>query len=332
MQKSVKSIDIAKLLAAIMIIALHTSPLEDFTRIGDKALIGLCRIGVPLFFTMSAYLFFLKEGDYGSRLKKYCLRILKFWIVYSILGIIILKPQLGLNIIRTFLFDGFGVVWFFHGLIVAMSLFVLLLVINGDGDLKWYVYAIPIILYICSLAMNTYFSVLPVGGQVFLETYYYPVFVTARNGLFSGTIYMLIGYLAAKKEKKQSLKSVVIRLWICTGIFFTELFISWNVTDKIHGRELFLSMPILIICLMEFIIVMNNNCERVPEKMCFYFRKLSFALYGWQLLYIVIIPGTINSLLRFCIITILSLATGMILIWLSRIKNKTLNFFTGLFI
>lgn len=332
MQKNIKSIDIAKLLAAIMIIALHTSPLEDFTRIGDKALIGLCRIGVPLFFTMSAYLFFLKEGDYGSRLKKYCLRIVKYWVVYSALGIIILKPPLGFNIIRTFLFDGFGVVWFFHGLIVAMSLFVLLLVINGEGELKWYVYVIPIALYICSLAMNTYFSVLPGGCKRFLETYYYPVFVTARNGFFSGTIYMLIGYLIAKNENKQSLKSVVIRLGIYTVLFLTELFISWNVTEKIHGRELFLTMPLLIICLMEFILVMNDKCERVPDKLCFYCRKLSFALYGWQLLYIVIIPGTINSLLRFCIITILSLATGMLLIWLSRINNKTLNNVAGLFI
>ncbi len=332
MQKDIKSIDIAKLLAAIMIIALHTSPLADISQIADKALIGLCRIGVPIFFTMSAYLFFLKQGDYGPRLKKYCLRILKYWIVYSILGIIILRPLFGINLLRTFLFDGFGVVWFFHGLIVAMCLFVLLLTLSGEKKLKWFVYAIPIILYVCALVMNTYFSILPGGGQRWLETWYYPVFVTARNGFFSGTIYMLIGYCIAKRDKTYTLKSSFIMLAVSVAFFFSELFLTWNVTEKIHGRELFLTMPFLITALMQFILAMNEYCGRISPEVCFYCRKLSFALYGWQLLYIVKIPGTLNSLLRFFIITLLCLLTGALLVVLSKSKNNTIRAVTTYFI
>ena len=332
MRSSIKSIDLAKLLAAIMIIVLHTSPLQDFTNFGDKALIGLCRIGVPLFFVMSSYLFFLKDGDYGPRLKKYCFRILKYWIVYSVLGIILLKPPFGWNLLRTFLFDGFGVVWFFHGLIVAMCLFVLLLVLNGKGYLKWYVYTIPIMLYVCSLLMNTYYSLIPEGVRSWLERYYYPVFVTARNGFFSGTIYMLIGYCMATTNKPHRIKDAVLRVFVAVLLFFAELFFSWSFTEKIHGRELFLTMPLLIICVMQFILTIEGKCSVVPVWVCFYCRKLSFALYGWQILYIVIIPGTINSLLRFGIITLLSLATGMLLIWLSNSRFVVVKRFAGLFI
>ena len=332
MRKEIKSIDIAKLLAAIMIIALHTSPLTSISHIADKALIGLCRIGVPIFFTMSAYLFFLKEDNYGPRLKMYCLRIIKYWVVYSIFGIIILSPPFGINLLRTFLFDGFGVVWFFHGLIVAMCLFVLLLTLNGKGKLSWFVYAIPFILYICALAMNTYFSVLPAGVQKWLESWYYPVFVTARNGFFSGTLYMLIGYCIAKTTKTYTLKSSFIKLAISMAFFFTELFLTWNVTEKIHGRELFLTMPFLITAMMQFILATNEYCEKISPAVCYYCRKLSFALYGWQLLYIVIIPGTLNSLVRFIIITVLCLLTGCALIALSQSKNNAIRTITTYFI
>ena len=330
--RAIKSIDIAKFLAAIMIIVLHTSPLADISLVADKALIGFCRIGVPLFFAMSSYLFFLRKDGYGAYLKKYVLRLCKYWVVYSLLGILILRPPLGWDILKTFLFDGFGVVWFFHGCIVAMSLMVLLLHINGKGRLKPFVFIVPTVLYICALAMNSYFSVLPSGVQFFLERHYYPVFVTARNGFFSGTIYMLVGFLAAKSEGERRFGAIASRAGGAFALFAGELFLSWNITTKIHGRELFVTMPLLIYCLLDLILVMNDKCDKVSDEVCFYLRKLSFALYGWQLLYIVIIPGTLNSLVRFVIITALSVVTGMVLIKLSKIDNKYVKAIMGYFI
>ena len=332
MREEIKSIDIAKLLASIMVIALHTSPLSSISVIGDKAMIGICRIAVPLFFAMSGYLFFMnRDKDYVANLKKYCLRLLKYWIVYSILGIVVLKPPVGLNIIRTILLDGFGVTWFFHGLIVAMGLVVLLLHLGGEGEPKWFVYAIPIVLYMCGTMMNTYFSLLGAGTQQLLEQVYYPFFVTARNGFFSGTIYILIGYCVARDDSSD-IKRIVLLTVLSFVFFFSELILTWNVTEKIHGRELFFTMPFLIICVLKLILALNVKCKYTSKRFCLFCRKLSFAFFGWQLLFIVTIPGTINSMLRFLIITALCTITGALLILLSRSKNNVARKVASLFI
>ena len=79
-----KALDVAKLIAAIMIIVLHTSPLGSFSELADKCLIGLCRVAVPFFFTASSYFFWQGYTEQTARnamrdkLGRYCLRMVKY--------------------------------------------------------------------------------------------------------------------------------------------------------------------------------------------------------------------------------------------------------------
>ena len=222
-----------------------------------------------------------------------------------------MRPQIDFGVVRTLLFDGFGVTWFFHAQIVSVAVVCLLLI----SSRKLLLFLVPIGLYIAGTLLNTYFSLLPHSAQGFLERFYFAPFVTARNGLFSGTIYALIGYcLAVNRPAKKNLL-----LAICAaGLFAAELLLSWRITTKLHGRELFLAMPLLIYALFTILLNIEALFCRLSSTLCFWLRKISFAMYGWQVLYIVVIPNTMNSLLRFVLITAACVLTGCALIWLQR--------------
>lgn len=318
-KKLFKMLDIAKLLSAIMIIALHTTPFADINILVDKLCIGICRFAVPFFFFASAYLFFLKLEPM-HHLKDYVLKTCRYWIFFSIIAIIFLKPRLGFGILRTFLFDGYGVYWFFHGMIVSVSMICLLIYISSNRNMTL-LYTVPCLLYIMGVLLNTYFSILPESVRESIEKFYFTTFVTARNGLFGGTLYALIGYHMAI-TKKSKYKKPVLYFGVSLAIFFMELMISWKYTEKIHGREMFFTMPFLVVSFFGILLELEKRFgNRINPTFCFYCRKISFAMFGWQTLYLVIIPETMNTMVRFLLITVLTIITGIVLIQLTKIPK-----------
>ena len=57
--KSYTAIDIAKYISALLVVYIHTFPLADISAdLNMIVLQAVCRIAVPFFFTVSAFLFF----------------------------------------------------------------------------------------------------------------------------------------------------------------------------------------------------------------------------------------------------------------------------------
>ncbi len=79
------AVDIAKLICALLVVAIHTEPFASNFWL-DKGFGVLTRIPVPYFFMASGYFLFLadKEKTSFAKLKKYCLRILLLYAVWSI--------------------------------------------------------------------------------------------------------------------------------------------------------------------------------------------------------------------------------------------------------
>lgn len=79
------AIDIAKLICALLVVAIHTEPFASNFWL-DKGFGVLTRIPVPYFFMASGYFLFLvdKEKTSFAKLKKYCLRILLLYAVWSV--------------------------------------------------------------------------------------------------------------------------------------------------------------------------------------------------------------------------------------------------------
>ncbi len=79
------AVDIAKLICALLVVAIHTEPFAGNFWL-DKGFGVLTRIPVPYFFMASGYFLFLadKEKTSFAKLKKYCLRILLLYAVWSV--------------------------------------------------------------------------------------------------------------------------------------------------------------------------------------------------------------------------------------------------------
>ena len=80
------AIDIAKLICAVLVVAIHTEPFADIFWL-DKGLGLFTRIPVPFFFTVSGYFLFLtdKRETSAKKLLKYIRRIALMYVIWSLI-------------------------------------------------------------------------------------------------------------------------------------------------------------------------------------------------------------------------------------------------------
>ena len=177
--------------------------------------------------------------------------------------------------------------------------------------------------------MNTYYSTLPTGIASFLDKYYYPFFVTSRNGFFSGTVYCVMGFYIA--EKKPYVKRPYLLFLLSFAVFMAELFVTFAVTEKVHGRELFITVPLLIYSVYPALFDLEKKyANKISASVCVYLRKMSFGLYVWQGVFLTLITGHIHSLVRFILILSVTMGFSSVLLYLS--KTKCMKWLNGRFI
>lgn len=69
-EKSYPGIDVFRIVAAVMIIAIHTYPLASYGENADYYFTHvLCRIAVPFFFTASGF-FLFRMGTYDGKIRQ----------------------------------------------------------------------------------------------------------------------------------------------------------------------------------------------------------------------------------------------------------------------
>lgn len=85
MEKRFDSIDIAKFIAAIFVVAIHSNPLIEISPLLDFIVCnGIARLAVPFFFITSAYFFFSNGCSGGPR---YCNRLLILYLLWFIVSL-----------------------------------------------------------------------------------------------------------------------------------------------------------------------------------------------------------------------------------------------------
>lgn len=145
------SIDVAKFIAAILVVAIHVPPFESNT-LGSWITDRVARLAVPLFFSISGALFFGKirftNGKIARcqenvrRLQKYLKRLLKIYLLWSAIYCIYHLPNWyhtgwwGLTMIKdvvaSLLFTGIHYhLWYLLALPVATAALYLLLYVFG---------------------------------------------------------------------------------------------------------------------------------------------------------------------------------------------------------
>lgn len=217
-------IDAVKLIAAFLVVAIHTGPLLTYGDYPDFLVTGiLARLAVPLFFMASGYLFFRKLKGHARKdrraLSKYGARI----VVLYIIAIVIYLP---LNIykgdfaagmtagsaIRDVLVDGtFYHLWYLPALWLGIHLVYYLHKKLSVGG----VLAVTLVLYVVGLLGDSYYGLADQSGLLKeMFEWLFLWFDYTRNGLFFAPVYLALGLWAARKPVPARARGAMLPLFL----------------------------------------------------------------------------------------------------------------------
>lgn len=219
-------LDIFRLVAALLVVAIHTSPLSSFNADADFFLTRvLARVAVPFFLMVTGF-FVLSDIIYDKaelasaasthrKMKKYLKKTLLLY-VFSIL----LYFPVGLyaghfqnfssfsfenlwKMIKMLLFDGtFYHLWYFPACMIGMLLLLMLKRFLTARMLT----AVTVILYFIGLFGDSYYGVIafaPVLSKIY--QFLFQISTYTRNGIFFAPLFLLLGAkIGAKQASKPS--------------------------------------------------------------------------------------------------------------------------------
>lgn len=312
-KKEWNAIDCCKFICSLMVVAIHFPLFQDFNEILSMYITNVfCRLAVPFFFIAAGFFVTTKINNIRS-CKKYIIRLLILYVLYSIIYI----PQayklgwlkeLKRYIRRSILVRSYIHLWFFVALIFAIILLYFCVNVIKISDLQLGI--ILGILYAIGVAGNTYSTVIPkvIQDNIFIQNYY-RYFETTRNGLFFAFPFVSIGYLIRKNGHIIHEHNYI--KWTIIGVFGMVLETTIGIKKTGNGpRDMIFMLLPTAICL--FLAVSFYSMEE-GEKIKFYnIRKLSTLIFAWQFVcgyylekYCSKMHVTINSMEKYILIVII---------------------------
>lgn len=261
----INSIDILRLICAIMVVAIHTQPLSEYENLtGYIATYVFPRLGVPFFFAVSGYSYISGLIQGKKVFVKYIKRLLTIYILWSLIYYLVDFTQVMSSnssltgFLKSCFFDflitgSHYQLWFFP---VLISCVILVTVLRRH------------------LVCLSILSFLLYGGGCLVGAYYYKVgskiplinnlyhsqqLETVRRYLFMGLPFFMLGYIlihAYKKLGNVKNKTLLLSTGIITGLFLIEIFI---------GRALGLQANIITtVFLYPLLLLVLTLCLRYP--------------------------------------------------------------------
>lgn len=206
-------LDWFRLVSAVLVITIHTSPLLSFGELSDFMLTRIiARVAVPFFLMVSG--FFLLPAVQGEssgmeRLYRQIGRLAKLYLIAIVLYLPIMiysgyfKEGFSFGtFIKDILLNGtFYHLWYLPAAITGLFLTGLLLYYCKD----WMVFIISLILYLFGLLGDSYYGI--VIMVPWLQKLYEGIFSISeytRNGLFFVPIFLMLGYYLGKQAGRRS--------------------------------------------------------------------------------------------------------------------------------
>ena len=311
-------IDWLRLAAAILVIAIHTSPLADFSKTGDFILTRvLARIAVPFFFITSGYFLLSRYHDSDRKLRHFLKKT--GWIYGA--SILLYLPlnfrngyfsqsQLLPELLKDLIFDGTMYhLWYLPasmlGMLIAWKLVEKLDFSKG--------LVMALLLYLVGLFGDSYYVV--VEKLPLLKAFYdrlFELFDYTRNGLFFAPVFLMLGGFIADERRKLSSVEAGVGFLISLGLLLAEALILHR-----HGFQRHDSMYVFLLPAMYFLfhLVLLWKGRRIPLL-----RPASLVVYLIHPLVIAAVWrfSSQNSLFHFGLVCLLSLlfSFAMAALWL----------------
>lgn len=323
--KQLGGLDYFKVIAALLVVAIHTAPLSMINDKIDFLLTGiLARIAVPFFLMTTGYFLlpqylFGKSKDY-SPLWRF---IKKTLLLYGIAVIIYLPVNFyagqlqeisTFGFLRMLVFDG----TLYHLWYLPASILGILLIVFASRKLSFKtIFVVAFVFYCFGLLGDSYYGF--ISNSCILHTIYqsmFQVFSYTRNGIFYAPLFLVMGAGANQKYKCRYLADAT-----CGFIIFVSLLIFEGLTLNYLGVQRHDSMYIALPPVMFFLFQMTLQVKLCPVKSL---RAISAWIYIIHPLFIVLTRGVAkiahtewlfieNSIIHYLAVCILSTAFAVIL-------------------
>lgn len=232
----VDSLYVIKAIFALVVVAIHTPPLER--TINSSLMSVIAMAAVPIFFAITGY--FLYSTDQQTNLavktKKMLIKVLRIWLVTNVfyfiyhtaLGKILYRSWSDLGSFFAFGMINEGVLWYLHALVYTLVILYLLFKIKAYRVIDF----LPLLGFV-TLLLGRYSFLLGAEGTILLDF----------NVLSCGLPYVTLGFYIHKHER-------VIVKYNWEVIFVVILCFSWlemsilgDISENFWGRYFF-TMPL----------------------------------------------------------------------------------------
>ncbi len=332
-QKNYVWLDRFRLIAALLVIAIHTSPLASFSGEGDFFFTRvLARIAVPFFLMVTGFFFPSDPGQLWKSLKKLCLLYGGSILLYLPLGLYAghYRALYFTDALRMLLFDGsFYHLWYFPAAITGM---LLVFALKRVLKLRW-VCVISVVLYVIGLFGDSYFGLaekLPPVKAAYEGMF--RLFSYTRNGIFMAPVFLVLGIMIQKYGRKKLLRYA---LWLLVSFacMTAEAFTLHNLRLQRHDSMYVFLLPVMVSLFLLLLSLPETAAQlrstAVPAARAAAPRKTAVAtaamwIYLLHPAFIVLVRAVAkllhltgllvdNSLIHYLAISILSVAAGFAL-------------------
>ncbi len=324
-------LDVFRLAAALLVAAIHTSPLEDISAGADFFLTRiLARIAVPFFFMVTGQ-FVLGGFGVASHVKKLALMYGGAVLLYLPIGIYAGHYEdIGIwGLLRMLLVDGtFYHLWYFPACILGIGVVCQLRRMLPERLLL----PVCVLLYGMGLLGDSYFGLLAYAPGI-KQAYelFFQISSYTRNGLFFAPLFLLMGWKAGETWglKKGKLTEKPIFLAAASLAFFGLMTVE-GFTLRFFGLQRHDSMYVMLAPCMYFLYrwIMVWQIRQRREL-----RTVSAWFYVLHPAVIVVVRGAAgvlgltgvlveNSLVHYLAVCVGSLAASVVLLWMGRAFSR----------
>lgn len=226
--KSYTGIDYFRFVAALLVVAIHISPLSAYSETGDFIFTRvIARVAVPFFFMTSGF-FLISRYNYSN--DKLITFIKKTGIIYGIAILLYIplniysgyftQENLLPKMIKDIIFDGTMYhLWYLPASMIGAA--IAWFSVRRFGFKK--AFAITLILYAIGMFGDSYYGIaekLPLFKNVY--GYLFELSDYTRNGFFYAPVFIVMGGIIADRATPVSMGKSIIGLLVSTTLFLTE--------------------------------------------------------------------------------------------------------------
>ncbi len=334
--KRYATLDIFRVIAAFLIIAIHTAPFLSINETADFIFVHIiARAAVPFFFMVTGYFLYLsmEKGNKFS-LKRTLNKLIGIYIFgiflylpLNLYGSYFNQTNLPFQIVKDLIFDGtFYHLWYLPATIIGILLLKLLL----RKFPMPYVFIITLALYIIGLGGDSYYGIVTqISAVNKIYDFLFKIMDYTRNGLFFAPVYLFLGAWIAYSKHKIKAQFAVIGLIISNALLLTEGLLLHNFNVQRHD-----SMYIMLLPCMYFLFSILLQCNGNSMKELRILSMVIYLIHPWIIVIIRLFAKIVhleylliyNNFLHFLSVSILSLFIGLVVTYFwSRLKQKNPN-------